>query len=103
MDSKKFILGLGNPIIDISAETDQETLNKFELAAGQTIFCNDKNLPFYEYLESKPEVTYIPGGSVTNSIRVTNVKNKFNLILVFLIFFKIQNNYKILFTIIYFY
>merc|ERR1712032_13631 len=72
MDSKKYILGLGNPIIDISAEADQATLDKYELVAGQTIFCSDKNMPFYDYLEGKPEVTYIPGGSVTNSIRVTN-------------------------------
>jgi len=74
MDSKKYILGLGNPIIDISAEANEETLKKYELVAGQTIFCNDTNMPFYDYLESKPEVTYIPGGSVTNSIRVSNVK-----------------------------
>ena len=74
MDSKKFILGLGNPIIDISAETDKEVLDRYQLVAGQTIFCNDLNMPFYDYIESKPEVTYIPGGSVTNSIRVTNVK-----------------------------
>ena len=73
MDSKKYILGLGNPIIDISAEADQATLDKFELPAGQTIFCNDKNMPFYDHLEAQPGVTYIPGGSVTNSIRVTNV------------------------------
>lgn len=74
MDSKKYILGLGNPIIDISAEADNEVLSKYGLTPGQTIFCNDSNIGFYDYLESKPEVTYIPGGSVTNSIRVANVK-----------------------------
>jgi len=72
MDSKKFILGLGNPIIDISAEADQATLDKFEIVSGTTTFCNDKNMPFYDFLEARPEVTYIPGGSVTNSIRVSN-------------------------------
>ncbi len=73
MDTKKYILGLGNPIIDISAGADEETIKKFELEMGKTIFCNDKNAGFFDYLESKSDVTYIPGGSVTNSIRVTNV------------------------------
>jgi adenosine kinase len=73
MDTKKYILGLGNPIIDISGNVEEETLKKFELQMGTTVFCNEKNCGFFDYLESKPEVTYIPGGSVTNSIRVTNV------------------------------
>lgn len=75
MDTKKYIIALGNPIIDISANVDQEILKKFDLEMGKTFFCNEKNSGIYEYLESKPEVTYIPGGSVTNSIRVSNVKN----------------------------
>ncbi len=78
MDTKKYILGLGNPIIDISGSVDEETLKRFELQPGTTSFCNEKNCGFFDYLESKPDVTYIPGGSITNSIRVTNV-NKFNL------------------------
>lgn len=71
--NKKYVIALGNPIIDISAHTDEETIKKFEIEFGKTVFCNEKNCGFFDYLESKPEVTYIPGGSVTNSIRVTNV------------------------------
>jgi adenosine kinase len=76
MDTKsenmKYILGIGNPIIDISATTDKETLKKFNLDFGGTVFCNDTNKGVYEELEKSPDVSYVPGGSVTNSIRVAN-------------------------------
>lgn len=70
--NRKLLLGIGNPIIDISAQTDSATLDKYGLKFGQTIFANDTNSGFYDVLESTKGVEYIPGGSVTNSIRVTN-------------------------------
>jgi hypothetical protein len=79
---KKFIIGLGNPIVDISAETDDTTINKYGLSFGGTVFANSENVGFYDVLESQPDVIYIPGGSVTNSIRVTNVKFLIYLILI---------------------
>jgi adenosine kinase len=71
--SQKLILGLGNPIIDISASVDEETVKKYSLEWGQTVFRNDENGGIYEHIESQSDVTYIPGGSITNSIRITNV------------------------------
>jgi len=68
----KYILGLGNPIVDISANTDEETLKKYGLEFGRTVFCNDQNVGFYDLIEAQSDVMYIPGGSVTNSIRITN-------------------------------
>lgn len=73
----KYILGIGNPIIDISATTDEETIKKFGLEFGKTVFANDSNIGFYDYLEAQNDVTLIPGGSVTNSIRITNVRITF--------------------------
>jgi adenosine kinase len=72
-NTKKFVIGLGNPIIDISANSTEEIIKRFNLSWGGTVFKNDENVGFYDVLESQPDVTYIPGGSVTNSIRVTNV------------------------------
>ncbi len=71
--TKKSIIGIGNPIVDISATTNEETLKKFGLSFGGTVFANDDNVGFYDVLEAQSDVVYIPGGSVTNSIRVTNV------------------------------
>jgi adenosine kinase len=66
------LVGLGNPIIDISNEINEEGLEKYGLKFGQTIFANDQNKFFFDDLEKAPNCSYIPGGSVTNSIRVTN-------------------------------
>ena len=68
------IIGLGNPILDISNDTTKESLEKYGLAFGQTIFANDNNTGFFDELEKAPNCSYIPGGSVTNSIRVTKVR-----------------------------
>jgi hypothetical protein len=73
MDSKKSFIAIGNPIIDISGNTCEETIQKFGLEWGKTVFTNDSNVGFYDVLEAQPDVAYVPGGSVTNSIRVANV------------------------------
>ena len=70
----KYILAIGNPIIDISANTDESTIKKYNLGFGRTVFRNEENEGIYSFLESQTDVTYIPGGSVTNSIRIANVK-----------------------------
>lgn len=70
---KKYIVGLGSPIIDITAKIDEKTINELEIQYGKTVVVNEKNKKFFQILESSPDVNYIPGGSVTNSIRVTSV------------------------------
>jgi adenosine kinase len=72
--SPVYILGLGNPIIDISASTDSDSIQKFGVEWGRTIFANSSNIGFYDHLEAQNDVTYIPGGSVTNSIRIASVR-----------------------------
>ena len=66
------IIAIGNPIVEISAEIDSESLQKYELKWGETAFANEKNYGFYEFLEKKPEVTYIPGGSIQNTLRTAS-------------------------------
>ena len=74
MTTQRYVVGIGNPIIDISGTVTEETMTKYNLEFGKTVFCNDTNVYFYNDLEAQPDVEYIPGGSVTNSIRVCNVK-----------------------------
>ena len=64
------IIGIGNPIIDISCEIDEEILKKYELGWGKTVFANEKNEPFFEELEKNPKVKYTTGGSIQNTLRV---------------------------------
>lgn len=65
------LIAIGNPIVDISAEITKEILNKYNLQFGQTVFVNATNVGFYQELENMPKVTYIPGGSIQNTLRVT--------------------------------
>lgn len=61
--------------MDIVAQVDEETIKRMDIPFGKCIFINEKNKEYFDILESKPEVKYVPGGSVTNSIRVTNVNS----------------------------
>lgn len=66
------IIAIGNPIVDILAETDKETLQRYKLIFGGTFFADESNMGFFDELESKTQVTYIPGGSIQNTLRVAN-------------------------------
>ena len=65
------LIALGNPIVDISAEVTKESLDKCHLKWGETVFANEYNVRFFQELENMPQVTYIPGGSIQNTLRVT--------------------------------
>ena len=82
------LIALGDPIVDITSEIDTDIIKKYNMKWGDTIFLdeNSDNGVFGE-LERMPEVRYIPGGSVENSMRVLawclnmdeNNKNKFKI------------------------
>ena len=65
------LLAIGNPIVDISAEVTRDILTKYNLKFGETVFANQYNDGFFQELENMPQVTYIPGGSIQNTLRVT--------------------------------
>jgi hypothetical protein len=64
------ILGLCNPLLDISAEVPMEFLGKYGVTLNNAILAEDKHLPLYEELERDYPVQYIAGGAGQNSIRV---------------------------------
>ena len=66
------LIAIGNPIVDISSEVDKESIQKYRLRWGETVFADQSNCGFFDVLESKPEVTYIPGGSIQNTLRVAS-------------------------------
>lgn len=72
MNSISSILAIGNPIIDISADIEKEIMQKYGLKLGETVFANQENESFFKEIENKPEVTYTPGGSVQNTLRVAS-------------------------------
>ena len=68
------IITIGEPIVDIISEIDQSLVNKYNLKFGDTILIDenlkDENIGFYKDLENLPAVSYIPGGSIQNTMRV---------------------------------
>ena len=64
------ILGMGNPLLDISSPVDDEFMKKYGIKAGNAVLAEDKHLPMYQELADKETVEYIGGGSTLNTVRV---------------------------------
>jgi len=66
---KGALLGIGNPLLDISAHVPLELLNKYELKTSNAILAEDKHQPLYDELVANYPVEYIAGGDCQNSMR----------------------------------
>ena len=64
------ILGMGNPLLDISAEVGNDTLEKYGLLPGNAILAEEKHQPLFPEMAKQPNVQFIAGGATQNSIRV---------------------------------
>lgn len=64
------LFGMGNPLLDISAEVQTSLLEKYGLEANNAILAEDKHQPIYEELVKDYSVDYIAGGATQKSIRV---------------------------------
>ncbi|KAF5453423.1 hypothetical protein F2P56_028326 [Juglans regia] len=70
MAHEGILLGMGNPLLDISAVVDESFLEKYDIKLNNAILAEDKHLSMYEEMASKYNVEYIAGGATQNSIRV---------------------------------
>jgi adenosine kinase len=64
------LVGMGNPLLDISAEVGQDVLDKYGVEMDSAILAEEKHLPVYDELVKDYAVQYIAGGATQNSIRV---------------------------------
>ena len=67
------LLGMGNPLLDISVSVDHTLLNKYNLKPNDAILAEEKHMPLYKEISNNPSVEYIAGGSTQNSLRVAQV------------------------------
>ena len=67
--SSALILGMGNPLLDISADVPQDLLDRYGVQVNNAILAEEKHLPVYEELVNNFQVNYIAGGATQNSIR----------------------------------
>ncbi|KAI6673262.1 hypothetical protein NL676_001168 [Syzygium grande] len=70
MASDGVLLGMGNPLLDISAVVDDDFLRKYDIKLNDAILAEDKHLPMYDEMTNKYSVDFIAGGATQNSIRV---------------------------------
>ena len=64
------LVGMCNPLLDISAEVPLELLEKYGVSLNNAILAEEKHLALYKELVSDYAVQYIAGGAGQNSIRV---------------------------------
>jgi adenosine kinase len=67
---KGAILGMCNPLLDISAEVPMTLLEKYDVTLNNAILAEDKHMALYDELVKDYPVQYIAGGATQNSIRV---------------------------------
>jgi len=70
IDIMAAILGMGNPLLDISDTVTKDVLDKYGLKANDAVLAEDKHIPLYAELSKQAGVQYIAGGATQNSIRV---------------------------------
>lgn len=70
MSKTGLIVGMCNPLLDISSEVPTEFLEKYGVALNNAILAEPKHIPMYEELVKSHNVQYIAGGAGQNSIRV---------------------------------
>jgi len=69
-DYEGILLGMGNPLLDISSDVPEETLKKYDVELNSACLAEEKHMPVYDELVEMPSVEYIAGGATLNSIRV---------------------------------
>lgn len=64
------VLGLGNPLLDMTANVTSEVLTKYKLEANNAILAEDAHLPLYAQLRDEYGASYTAGGATQNAVRV---------------------------------
>lgn len=64
------IVGMCNPLLDISSEVPMELFEKYGVSLNNAILAEPKHLPLYDELVKSYPVQYIAGGAGQNSMRV---------------------------------
>ena len=70
MAGNPMLVGMGNPLLDISAEVGQDVFDKYEVLPGNAILAEEKHLPIYKELSDNYKCDFIAGGATMNAIRV---------------------------------
>jgi len=64
------LFGMGNPLLDIIINSDEDYLKKYGLEANNAILAEDKHIPMYKEMIGMEGVEFLAGGATQNSMRV---------------------------------
>ncbi|KAK3096548.1 hypothetical protein FSP39_001185 [Pinctada imbricata] len=64
------LLGIGNPLLDITVNGDQSLLDEFGLKSNNAIIAEEPHMPLFQKIVTEYEPFYLAGGATQNSIRV---------------------------------
>ncbi|CCI43019.1 unnamed protein product [Albugo candida] len=64
------IVGLGNPLLDIIAQVDEDFLSKHNLELDDAILAEDTHTHLFSELENHYKPIFIAGGSTLNTMRI---------------------------------
>jgi len=67
-----FILGIDHPMVDVTAEVDDDFIERYNVPIGSACLASKEQLPLYDELLSMPNVKFSPGGTTLNTIRVAH-------------------------------
>lgn len=68
--NENLLVGMGNPLLDITARVDKEFLAKYDMKDNDAILASEKHKNLYSEIVEKYPVEYTAGGSVQNALRV---------------------------------
>lgn len=63
------IVGVENPLLDISVNCDETLLNKYSLEPNAAILAGEQHLPLLEEIKQFKDVLYAAGGATQNAMR----------------------------------
>ena len=63
-------LGIGNPLLDMSADVPQSLLDQYGVKVNDAILAEPKHLPIYDDLKQNFKVSYTAGGATQNTVRI---------------------------------
>ncbi|XP_030372457.1 adenosine kinase isoform X2 [Scaptodrosophila lebanonensis] len=64
------LVGLGNPLLDISAVVPLDFLQKYAMKEDDAILAEERHMPIYRELIERFQAEFLAGGSVQNSLRI---------------------------------
>lgn len=67
--TKPIYLGIGNPLLDITVQSDEAYLQRFGLKRGTAVLAEASQLPIYPECEARKDVQFCAGGSSMNTAR----------------------------------